>query len=263
MARQLQPAGRLLLVALASAAVCACEAPGPVPAAGSPTPVGSDVTASAARSNPAASPSSPGPPAVTVATLVGSAPNDSGAGAYRYRVEYPRIQSPDGRAQGIDSVIQGILQRDVDDFVDAARSAPSGPVPSELDCRSRTVRLTARLVVARVDCSQYQAGAAHPSTVVHTFNCDLAGARVLALTVISEAARAQLSRLQAGDAGTLTEGTAPAVANFRDFLLGQDALVVVFARYQVAAGTAGEPEVSVPYEALSRYLAPGITDLVA
>jgi hypothetical protein len=141
-----------------------------------------------------------------------------------------------------------------------------------MDCRSRTVRLTGRLAVLRVDCTEYQTGAAHPSSRTRTFNCDLAVGRLLALqdlfgigsaylSVISEAARDQLARLHAVDDRTLADGTAPAAANFRDFLLTQAALVIVFARYQVAPGAAGQPEVSIPYPALEKYLAPGVLTL--
>jgi hypothetical protein len=267
MARQVRPAGRLLLAALSCAAVCACDAHGPPRGTGRHAPAASDVTASAARSNPGV-----GPPTVRVATLTGAGPNEAGAGAYRYRVEYPQLDGLDGRVQRIDRAIQGTLQRDVDDFVDTARAAPAGPGPSELDCRSRIVRLTARLAVARVDCSQHQAGATRTDAVIHTFNCDLGRSRVLALqdlfrvgsaylSVISGAARAQLGPLRAGDERALAEGTAPAAANFQDFLLEQDALVIVFARYPAAPGTTDHPEVSVPYSALARYLAPGIPEL--
>ncbi len=274
MARDARTAGRFLSVVLVAAGLAACDPTGPAPrsddgaTAAAPQP---DVSvASASRSpSPAAS-----PPTVRVAALTGASPNETGPGTYRYQVEYPRLEGLGGRELGIDTTIQGTMQRDVYDFVDAARAGPAGPSPSELSCRSRTVRVTGRLAVLRVDCTRYQAGAAHPDTATHTFNCDLGGGRLLALqdlfgigsaylTVLSDAARDQLTKLHVGDERTLADGTAPAAANFRDFLLTQGGLVIVFARYQVAPGAAGQPEVSVPYSALDRYLAPGVRDLVA
>jgi hypothetical protein len=278
--REVRAAGGVLVAALLAAGLVSCDARAPSPSAGaltqpSPSPAATDEGASPSPT-PSASPSqAPSPPTVHVGTLSGTSPNDTGPGAYRYQVEYPRLDGlGGGREVTLDTAMQGTLQREVYDFVDAARAAPMGPTRSELDCHSRTVRLTGRLAVLRVDCTEYQAGAAHPTTTTTTFNCDLDGGRVLALqdlfgigstylTVLSDAARDQLTRLHVADEQTLVDGTAPVAANFRDFLLTQAALVVVFARYQVAPGTAGQPEVSVPYQALDPYLAPRVRELVA
>ena len=242
------------------------------------------VTAPAMTSQPEATGTQPASPSaaalnptstrVRTEVLAGASPDGNGAGAYRYRVEYPQLDGNPGLVRAVDSVIEGRIRRDVAEFLDAARSGPLAG-PSDLECMSRTDRATARLAVLRVDCTEQQAGAARPDAPSHTFNCDLIRGRVLTLqdlftqgseylTVLSEAARQQLhAKLVSGDDKALSEGTSPAVANFKDFLLEKDALVVVFAKYQGAVGADGQPEVDISYGDLERYFASGVKELVA
>lgn len=266
-------AGRLLLSALVPAVIAACEAPSAsspiagLPAATSSTPVASATPASTA--SPAT------PPAVQVEAMNGASAAPTGSGAYRFRVEVPRLEGRAASVLAVDATIRGTLQRHLNDFLDVARDGPAGPAPSDLTCTNRSLRVTARLAVLRVDCTEYQAGAAHPSTVTHAFNCDLSAGRVLALQdlfssgsaylgVLSTAAQDQLrSRLGQADDQALIQGTGPVVENFKVFLLDRGALVIVFAPYQVAPGAAGQPEVSIPLADLQRYLARGVPQLAA
>jgi hypothetical protein len=262
----------LALFALALVGLVACEtadvtpAPTAVPATASPAPSPvATVTTTA----------TPSPPTVRVDTLTGASQAQTGAGAYKYSVQVPQLVGLPLHGQSLDTQMRGALQRDVDDFVVAAEDAPDSQQESEFSCASQTVRLTGRLAVMRVDCTRYEAGSAHPETLIHTFNCDLANARILALQdlfgtgsgyldTLSTTARAQLSdRTSPEDGPTMQQGTAPVAANFKAFLLGSSALVIVFARYQVANGTAGQPEVSIPYDSVKRYFASGIADLVS
>src|SRR5262249_41712050 len=118
----------------------------------------------------------------------------------------------------------------------------------------------------------------HPgvaNTSSHTFNCDLGRGRVLALqdlftqgsqylNVLSEAARQQLrSQLRPDDQRTLADVTAPIVDNFKNFLLQEHSLLIVFAKLQTPPGAAGEPEVDISYRDLERYFAPDIKQLIA
>jgi hypothetical protein len=254
---------RLLLLALLAVALSsACE----VTDLGPPVADQSAAPAPAATQTAAAPTPSPsaGPPAIHVDTRTGSSQEPAGAGAYRYRVEEPQVVSAALRDEGVDATIRGTLQRDQDDFLDAARLAPAGPTPSDLTCTSRTVRVTARLAVLRVDCNEYVVGAARPTMVTQTFNCDLAGDRVLKLQDLFGSGSAYLDVL-AGDAraqvhdGQAAAATAPVVDNFKTFLLGRDGLVIVLTN----AGTSPAPEVTVPYGDLKRYLASGMPALVA
>jgi hypothetical protein len=267
MRRAVRAPGALLLAALASAGVLACESAGPAAdEGGGPSP-----SPSIASPGPPSPSPSAAPPTARIASLAGSSQNGTGPGAYRYQVEYPQLDGLGSRAQGLDVLIQTAMQRAVDDFVDLARAGAAAPdARSELDCRGRAVRLTGRLAVLRVDCTEADAGAGGPRDSTYTFNCDLAGARLLALqdlfragsaylSAISDEARRQLGRLGAGDDRSLKDATAPVVASFRSFLLLPAALVIVFPAYRPPG--AGRPEVSMPYATLERYLAPGVQDL--
>jgi hypothetical protein len=268
MARVVVVGGRLVASLLVVTMLAACAATDVAPPVETASPA---IRTPVASETPAPPTPNPSPPTVRVDALAGASPAAIGPGAYRYRVEVPQLQGGSTRARAVDVLIRAALQRDVDAFVNDAGSAQA---LSELTCTSRTVRLAVRLAVLRVDCTE-RVPPADPSVTVRTFNCDLAGGRVLALQdlfgqgsryldVLSTAARSQLrSRLPTGDDRMLDDGTAPVADNFRAFLLGRDALVIVLpGRYRVAGAT-GLAEVPVPYEDLQRYLARGVTDLVA
>lgn len=259
---------RRLLLALAPLALAACAATATTPRA-DPNPTDVQTAASASRTPPV-------PPPVQVQVLSGASPNPSGPGAYRYSVEYPQLAGMSGRLQAIDADVQGTMQRQVDDFVDAARAAPEAAAGSQLTCASRAVRVTARLAVLRVDCTDSLAGARRAGTESQTFNCDLDAGTVLRLqdlfrtgagylNVISQTALQQLSaHSAASDGATLAARTAPIADNFKHFLLGPHDLVIIFAGGQTASGGTGQPnEVTVSYASLERYLAPGVEQLAA
>jgi hypothetical protein len=213
----------------------------------------------------------PSPPTVRVDTENGTSAAQTGPGAYRYSVQIPQLVGLEPHGQALDSRIRGTLQRDVDAFLAAAQDAQT---PTDLTCTSRTIRVTVKLAVFRVDCTSSLAGVARPSTVTHTFNCDLAATRILTLQdlfsagsayldVLSTAARSQFPP-QATPAAdrTVADGTAPVPANFRAFLLDQAALIVVFPDFVVAPGAGAAPQVSVSYDDIQRYFAPGIVSLL-
>jgi hypothetical protein len=265
-------AGRLLLSALVPAVLVACDVPSAAPpVAGAPTLTAAPV----ASPTPAGAVSPPTPPTVLLEVMSGASAAPAGPGAYRFHVEVPQVAGRAASLLAVDAAIRGTLVRQVNDFLDAARDGPAGPTPSDLTCTNRSLRITTRLAVLRVDCTEYQTGAAHPSTVTHAFNCDLSSGRVLRLQdvfspgaaylgLLSTAAQDQLrGRLGQVDEQTLLEGTGPVVENFKVFLLDRGALVIVFARYQVRPGPAGEPEVSIPLATLQHYLARGIPELTA
>lgn len=261
---------RLGLAVVVSLGLCSCSVLPSPGSDGQPVAPGHLATPDLTSPSPGATPAS-----VRVAVLTSSSPSTSGPGAFRYHVEYPQLEGDTAQLRALNSVMEGTIQRDLAAFQDTARTGPSGADVSQLTCKSATERVGLKLAVLRVDCSEFQAGAAHPSTSTHTFNCDLSRGRVLRLqdlftqgaqylTVLSEASRQQLrAKLESQDDRTLADGTAPVVDNFKDFLLKKDALVIVFAKYQVASPSAGQPEVEVSYGDLERYFAPGIKELAA
>jgi hypothetical protein len=239
-----------------------------------PPPAAGQTTSSARSATSPVTPAvagPPSPPTVRVDTVSGASTSQAGAGAYRYSVQVPQLVGLEPHGKTLDSLIRGTIQRDVDAFLTAAQDAQT---PTDLTCTNRTVRVTVNLAVFRVDCTSSQVGVDHPGTATHTFNCDLADTRVLTLqdlfsagsgylVVLSTAARTQFPP-QATPAAdrTVADGTAPVAANFKAFLLDRAALVIVFPDFQVAPGQAAEPQVSISYDDLQRYLAPGISKLL-
>ncbi len=256
---------RPLLAAAALAGLVACE----TAAVASPAPG----RAAQPAPSPAASASavSATPPTVDVKTWSDASAAQSGPGAYRYRVEVPQLEGLARYGDVIDSSIRAALQRQVDDFRAVAGAAPA---PSVLTCTNRTVRMTAKLAVLRVDCTSTQAGTARPTTSTLTFNCDLTAARILALQdlfsagsgyldVLSAAARAQVpAEATPVTDRSLAAATAPVVDNFRAFLLDSEGLVIVLADYRAGPGGADPVQVSIPYEQVRRYFARRIADLL-
>jgi hypothetical protein len=261
--------GRGLLAVLVLQGLLACAATDVSP------PVTDQATPSAsAAPSPVASvvPIPPSPPTVRVDTESGASPSQSGPGAYRYSVQIPQLVGVAAHGQTVDALIRGTLQRDIDTFLSEAQNAQS---PTDLTCTSGTIRVTAKLAVLRVDCTSSQAGVARPTAVVHTFNCDLVGARILRLQdlfsggstyldVLSAAARARFpAQATPAEDQSIVDGTAPVADNFKAFLLDQASLVIVFPNFQVAPGSAAAPEVAVSYDDLQRYFAAGIANLLS
>jgi hypothetical protein len=261
--------GRSLLAVLVLALLQACvatdvSAPADQPSPATPSPVPSPVASVVAVA--------PTPPAVRVDTLTGASPSQAGAGAYRYSVQVPQLVGLEPHGPALDARLRGVLQRDLDDFLSAAQDAQA---PTDLTCTSQTIRVTVKLAVLRVDCTSSQAGVARPTTVIHVFNCDLAGSRILTLQDLFSAGSAYLDVLstmsrsqfpvQATPAAdrTVAEATAPVADNFKAFALDRSGLDIFFPDFQVAPSTAAAPQVTVSYGDLQRYFAPGIADLVS
>jgi hypothetical protein len=271
MAHAAVTARQLLFAVLLVTVASACEATDAPPAQLNPLPASASPPATPA---PTAPRPTLGPLTIRVDPLNGVSDSQAAPGAYRYHVEVPQLVGLPPRDAAIDTLIRSRLQRVVDDFLDIAQNAPPGPAGSDLTCTNRTVRLTGRLVVLRVDCSEYQAGSAHANTMTQTFNCDVAGGRILALQdlfgsgsgyldVLATAARTQLrARLGSAEEATLVNGTEPTVDHYKAFLMDRAGLVIVFDKYQVAPGTAGQPEISVTYDDVQRYLDPTVTALL-
>ncbi|HZK39826.1 MAG TPA: polysaccharide deacetylase family protein [Clostridia bacterium] len=58
------------------------------------------------------------------------------------------------------------------------------------------------------------------------------------------------------DASLFNEGVAPSAANYSKFILKEDKIVFIFARYQLFSGNFGAPSVEIPYADLKDYIKP-------
>ncbi|HMN85921.1 MAG TPA: DUF3298 domain-containing protein, partial [Bauldia sp.] len=177
----------------------------------------------------------------------------------------------------IDTEIKGFVDGNVDDFVGLAEedlSGAGGGEPVEgmvygLDIGYETARNDDAVFAALFSISM-MTGGAHPNHDFETFNyLRPDGWRVYlpeifdsrGLKKISELAIADLTRELTGPDGSsdpdwIKDGAGPAWANFADFILLSDALVIHFPPYQVAAYAAGPQEVTIPLDALVDFQRP-------
>src|SRR5437764_911032 len=116
-AREVVLASHVLLSVLLSAALAGCEPAGVQPVR-SPVADQSSVPPPSPPGSPAPSvTASPSPPATRLDALSGASVAQTGPGAYRYRVEVPRLEGGTARDGALDAVIRGSLSRAADDFV--------------------------------------------------------------------------------------------------------------------------------------------------
>jgi hypothetical protein len=204
---------------------------------------------------------------------------------YDYTVEYPQLEGlPD---QGMQRTINADLTRAaselVGDFVAGATNGPqasstsstSTSDPSQqssLKATEETTLLDPRLASFRVQAISYFAGAAHPSTVDHTFSYDLSSGKRLSLLDLfragsgylewlSNESRRQLAASKDFSPDMARDGTTPTEEHFATFSLLPTALEIVFGEYQVGPYAIGIQRASFPYAQLRPLLAsPGPLD---
>jgi len=112
---------------------------------------------------------------------------------------------------------------------------------------------------------EYSSGAAHPWGVLRSIVYDTKGHGTVSLADLfqpgtgfvqrlSELAVESLEQNEYADRHAIHQGAGPVESNFKVFTLTESELVLHFQQYQVAAGAAGEQEVSIPLTSLSRVL---------
>lgn len=200
---------------------------------------------------------------------------------YSIKIIYPKFSNVSG-AEKINQDIQAIIQSEIREF----RSFESGgesPVPkaiqdrmkNELSIGYRQGWLSSKFASIIFEESSDFARAAHPNSFSITANYDLkTGARLgLAdifkpgaayLDILSNYTRATLKENNkiGSDQKWIDDGTAPVAENFASYYLAPENLVIIFAPYQIAAGTAGPQEVKIPLAKIKNKLTPRILELL-
>lgn len=117
-----------------------------------------------------------------------------------------------------------------------------------------------KILSIEVDYSGYNGSAAHDFAHVYTYNFNLENGEQLSLKelfkkdsqylqILSKKSIAYfLSKAPEEVYGQqIREGATPTDKNFKDFLLSNDSLIIVFQPYQVATGADGSQEIRIPY----------------
>ncbi len=196
---------------------------------------------------------------------------------YVVDVEYPELTglADSGILAEVNQDISSGINGMVGSFKNGGLGQPIADLPNAQN------NLTGRYTVSYVspyilsfeeDSSAYMIGDAHPDEQADTYNYDLRSGKRLALAdlflpganylqILSAYAVPNLaSQLGITSEGPsldlIRSGAAPTAANYQDFLIGQDGLIIVFAKYQVAPGAAGILRVTVPYSLLNKVMDP-------
>lgn len=122
------------------------------------------------------------------------------------------------------------------------------------------------IVSIRLSIEGFQAGRPHPYHVHRVLNYDLASGQVLTLenlfkpkskylAVIAKYAHAKLNE-KLEDKWMIGDGTKPIAKNYQVWNLENNALLITFEEYQVAAYIYGSQEIEIPYSALKSIISP-------
>jgi hypothetical protein len=178
------------------------------------------------------------------------------------------LGSDDPRVTAFNSEMAGIVRDAAADF--KSKLAELLPAPnstaSTFDLRFNLVSPPGDILSLKFDMQTYYAGAAHPGDTSRTINFDLEQGRELALAdlfqpgadflaVISKYCNAQLNTRDIGFQGFELGATATA-ANYRNWNIIADGLMVTFDEYQVAPYAAGPQTVIIPYSELAQIIRP-------
>jgi hypothetical protein len=110
-------------------------------------------------------------------------------------------------------------------------------------------------------------GGAHPSHHSFALNFDLKTGRQIRLAdlfkpnsnylkIISRHCIKAMTGEEQTENEEIKRGASPSLANYAIWNLNRDSLLITFERYQVAAYSAGEPEVVIPFEAIKNIINP-------
>jgi hypothetical protein len=182
-------------------------------------------------------------------------------------MEYPYFKdATTDNQRRINALIDEIVIAVEEDFKKSTPdSTPPGDDKSSLSVKSQIIRNDERVVSIRLDVGWYNSGAAHPNAFTAVVNYDLANGRQIKLADLFPGSPDYLARLADKAAAALKEkfakdeipfedyaqeGTAPKAENYQNFLINEDALVIIFDPYQVGPWAIGIQEIVIPFKDL-------------
>ena len=232
---------------------------GALPAPATPTAAPTSTSAPTATSVPFCQ-------QVTVSTTNFS---DSGKSPdYTITAQIPTIKNSDSRATAFTTEMQNFVQGLIADF--KKNMASMGPPPiqatSSFDVRYQVVSPPGDILSINYQTEGYIAGMAHPYHLIYTFNYDLEAGKDIALSDLflpNTDYLGALSKYCASQLNTrninfqeFSQGADPTPANYKNWNITSDGLMITFDEYQVAAYVAGPQTVTVPYSELKSLIDP-------
>jgi hypothetical protein len=199
---------------------------------------------------------------------------------YAINLTYPQLtgDSLSAAAQHFNEDINQYTNSEITEFENkvADNSAEANKLPESVRKNSFTLTYSAgafaaadkTLVSIRFNKEYSFAGNAHPSHDIEVYNYDLTSGKKIKLDslfkpnsdylkVIADFCKAQLAK-HAKNQKTVwsANGLAPTLANYDNWNIEPDGLIITFDEYQVTAYVEGQPEIFVPYKVLKSVLLP-------
>lgn len=185
---------------------------------------------------------------------------------YTFSAQYPQIEGDDvfnsAMKQLATGELAGFRKNAADAWNWAKNNQPETGSFYQLDYETRLP--TEQLITVQFTFDVYSAGAAHPFQGFIALNYDRAQQRFLDLPELFRPEAAYLERLSGLSKQALIrknrldfeEGADPAPANFQDWLITPDGLLLLFEPYQIGPYAAGPAEILLPYSDLQDILDP-------
>ncbi len=192
---------------------------------------------------------------------------DSQSPAYHIRISQPVLTTADKAGDAFNALVSDFLAKAEDDFKNSAKGAipnTTGPgADSELQIWYDIYVSDTDVISTQYHIYSYIAGAAHPLTVTHTSNFNMAtGAEITLeslfkpnsnyLNVIAQYCIKQLTQEKRL---AFPDGAAAKPENYANWMIDRSGLLMVFDPYQVGPYVQGISTVLVPFSALSDILA--------
>lgn len=199
---------------------------------------------------------------------------------YKLDVHYPQIESTvlNTQSKSFNQAMDRMVNEEIVEFKKRIidNSATSRKLPKEvannefhMEYNATAFEVDKQTVISiKFNEEITMAGAAHPMHAIEVFNYNLTTGKEVRLAdvfktnstyldVFSQVSRKELmDKVQNDDSKTLVEGTAPQAENFKNWNLQANGVLITFNEYQVAPYVFGQPEIVIPYSALTNVLAP-------
>ncbi len=251
-------AAMLLLLVAFSALACAAPARLRIGPRATPTPAASPM--------PLPSPT-PQPTAGPVSLVEHGVDESNPASAYNIAARFPYLPIVVSGAEVFNTAMQQYEDEVLDGFRQNAAQANQAPLEasdSYLQTRTDVLYNQGNLLSLRVWVEFYTKGAAHPGRFARTFTFDLQARKMLALEDLFLPGAGYLPALAAFCQAEILarspafwpDGASADPANYRNWNLTENGLLITFDEYQVAPYAAGPQEVMVPFKALEGLLDP-------
>ena len=209
-------------------------------------------------------------PLYTVVKLVSNPIEESGKSPdYTVKAQVPFLQnSEDMRVVNFNNEMKQLTQEEIARFKDnvAQIQMVSGMAGSSYIQDYKLFSPSGNLVSLRFKIMIYVEGSAHPGTHSRTVTFDLEGGKDLLLEqmflsgsdYLQTIANYCIAQLKTRDIGfeAFTGGADPLPANYGNWNITPDGLLITFDEYQVAAYAAGAQEVVIPYAELKSVIDP-------